>query len=97
MYATLCDDQHRRDHFLEGILAEFNRSRLLMAELLSSPFAERRPRMFKTLALREPPLKELHQAQVELLKSYRRDARQEDLSTLLLVTNAIASGLRTTG
>lgn len=97
MYATLCDDQHRRDQFLEGILAEFNRSRLLMAELLSSPFAERRPRMFKTLALREPPLKELHQAQVELLKSYRRDAKQEDLSTLLLVTNAIASGLRTTG
>jgi hypothetical protein len=60
-------------------------------------FSERRPRMFKTLSLREPPLADLHRRQVELLKEWRSGGAQGTLEELLLVTNAIAGGLRTTG
>jgi phosphoenolpyruvate carboxylase len=53
--------------------------------------------MFKTLSLREPPLADLHKRQVQLLREWRENTSQETLEELLLVTNAIAGGLRTTG
>jgi phosphoenolpyruvate carboxylase len=66
--------------------------------------AERRPRMAKTLSIREAPLRVLHHHQVSLLRSWRENlaaGRQSKadalLPDLLLSINAIASGLRTTG
>lgn len=97
MYATLCVDGSLREEFMRDIRAEFDRTRLLVADLLGGAFSERRPRMNKTLALREPPLRALHNYQVQLLRQWRESKDGEQLEHLLLVTNAIASGLRTTG
>jgi phosphoenolpyruvate carboxylase len=64
---------------------------------------ERRPRMVKTLRLREARLRVLHHRQIELLRRWRPLKAAEDeaahalLPQLLLSVNAIASGLRTTG
>jgi phosphoenolpyruvate carboxylase len=83
---------------MERILREYSRTRENLEALMSEPFADRRPRMHKTLALREPPLADLHRTQVMLLRQWRGDRGSETvLSQLLLVTNAIAGGLRTTG
>jgi phosphoenolpyruvate carboxylase len=97
LYASLCPDAEMRESFMNDILAEFRRSRELVALLLGGAFSERRPRMFKTLSLREPPLADLHRRQVQLLGEWRKGGGQETLEELLLVTNAIAGGLRTTG
>ncbi|NJM37891.1 MAG: phosphoenolpyruvate carboxylase [Akkermansiaceae bacterium] len=65
---------------------------------------DRRPRMAKTLEIRETPLRVLHQQQIVLLRDWREHLTQERtaeanslLPQLLLSINAIASGLRTTG
>jgi phosphoenolpyruvate carboxylase len=97
VYATLCEDGPLREVFMRDIRAEFERTRLLVADLLGGAFSERRPRMNKTLELREPPLRALHNSQVQLLRQWRGTKDGDQLEHLLLVTNAIASGLRTTG
>jgi phosphoenolpyruvate carboxylase len=97
LYGSLCGSEDLRERFMVPILEEFRQSRRLVAELLGGAFSERRPRMFKTLSLREPPLKDLHHRQVELLTLWRSSRSAEVLEELLLVTNAIAGGLRTTG
>jgi phosphoenolpyruvate carboxylase len=97
LYSSLCSDEQLRVSFMRDILSEFERSKVLVAQLLGGAFSERRPRMFKTLSLREPPLADLHARQVELLREWRGSASQATLEELLLVTNAIAGGLRTTG
>jgi phosphoenolpyruvate carboxylase len=97
LYASLCADVSLRESFMNDILSEFRRSRDLVADLLGGAFSERRPRMFKTLSLREPPLADLHCRQVQLLGEWRKGGAQDTLEELLLVTNAIAGGLRTTG
>ena len=97
LYSSLCLDAAIRESFMNDILAEFRRSRELVALLLGGAFSDRRPRMFKTLSLREPPLADLHHRQVQLLGQWRSGGSQETLEELLLVTNAIAGGLRTTG
>jgi phosphoenolpyruvate carboxylase len=97
MYASLCSDVENATLFMETIAGEFQQSRELVAELLAGSFAERRPRMSKTLSLREPPLRDLHATQVSLLRSWRASKDPQMLERLLLVTNAIAGGLRTTG
>jgi phosphoenolpyruvate carboxylase len=97
LYASLCSEVDIRESFMSDIVAEFRRSRELVAQLLGGAFSERRPRMFKTLSLREPPLADLHHRQIELLREWRSGGAHDILEELLLVTNAIAGGLRTTG
>ncbi|HVJ45710.1 MAG TPA: phosphoenolpyruvate carboxylase, partial [Luteolibacter sp.] len=66
--------------------------------------ADRRPRMAKTLDIREAPLRVLHHQQIDLLRQWRNHLAHDRqtkadalLPKLLLSINAIASGLRTTG
>jgi phosphoenolpyruvate carboxylase len=103
-YASLVADDALRERFMSIIVAEFERTRDLLAELLDGHMAERRPRMAKTLDIREAPLRVLHLQQIQLLKEWRgllAEGRDHDADTLfpklLLSINAIASGLRTTG
>ena len=103
-YATLVGDEAVRASFLDRILAEFDRTeRMLNAIFGGGPLPERRPRMVKTLKLRDARLRVLHQQQIELLTFWRplreTSATEADilLPQLLLNVNAIASGLRTTG
>ena len=103
-YSALVTDAALRRRFMDLVGAEFTRTRLLLAELFDGEMAARRPRMAKTLQIREAPLRVLHQRQIALLRTWRdllANQRQPEadalLPDLLLTINAIASGLRTTG
>lgn len=103
-YAGLVEDPKLRDQFLGEIIAEFDRTKSLLTELFDGDMSDRRPRMAKTLQIREAPLKVLHHQQIALLREWRghlaadRNAEADALlPKLLLSINAIASGLRTTG
>jgi phosphoenolpyruvate carboxylase len=85
--------------------AEFERTRSLLADLFDGEMFVRRPRMAKTLDIREAPLKVLHHRQIVLLRKWREllsAGRQHDADALLpdlllsINANANASGLRTT-
>jgi phosphoenolpyruvate carboxylase len=103
-YAELVDDADLRVRFLGQIVAEFERTRTALSKLFKGGMRDRRPRMAKTLEIREAPLRMLHHQQIALLREWRghlaADRRQQAdtlLPKLLLSINAIASGLRTTG
>lgn len=103
LYASLVTDPKVRDTILAIILNEFDATRSMMAEVFGGSLEVRRPRMLKTLALRDAGLRSLHIHQVELLSKWRASGAtttlQKDklLPQVLLSINAIASGLRTTG
>jgi len=105
-YAALCPDVELRERLLGVILAEYEKTRTLVHELFGRNFDSRRPRMEKTLAVREVPLRVLHDQQVSLLRNWREagspveaeDGRfNRDFLALQLTINAISSGLRETG
>ncbi len=103
-YAALVGNESLRERMLATILDEYQLTRDILAELLEGTMQERRPRMAKTLAIREAPLKILHHQQIALIREWRahlargRSKQAEDmLPGILLSINAIASGLRTTG
>lgn len=104
LYAGMVTDEAVRVKFMGLIGDEFTLTSTLLSELLGGKMADRRPRMSKTLDIREEPLKILHRQQVELLKEWRAlkdDQKEQEAEALfpkiLLSINAIASGLRTTG
>jgi len=103
-YAALVRDGELRESILGTILAEYQLTRDLLAEILQGTMEQRRPRMAKTLAIREAPLKVLHHQQIALIREWRGHladgkpaAAEQMLPDILLSINAIASGLRTTG
>jgi phosphoenolpyruvate carboxylase len=103
-YASLVPEADLRDRFLALILGEFERTRHLVSDLFKGDFAQRRPRMARTLEIREKPLFVLHMQQISLLREWRERLAGGDQSgaemlipDLLISVNAIASGLRTTG
>lgn len=103
-YAGLVPDEELRDRFLGIILDEFHRTRDAVKDLFAADFVTRRPRMARTLEIREEPLRMLHAQQVSLLREWRALVAKGDESgaeamipDLLISVNAISSGLRTTG
>ena len=98
-YADLVKDETLRDTFLGEVILERNLTEAMLSDLFVKPLTERRPRFWKTLQLRDIPLDALHKRQIELLRQLRAESEPcvEVRENLLLVINAIASGLRTTG
>lgn len=103
-YAELVENEAIRTRFLNTILAEYELTRDYLARLLQGTMEQRRPRMAKTLAIREAPLKVLHHQQIALLRKWREYLEdgnstnaEQLLPDILISINAIASGLRTTG
>jgi phosphoenolpyruvate carboxylase len=103
-YASLVPDEKLRNTFLGMILDEFHRTHEAVRSLFQGDFIDRRPRMARTLDIREEPLRVLHMQQVALLREWRsRLAAGDDagaemmIPDLLISVNAISSGLRTTG
>ena len=105
-YAALCPDQELAQRNLNIIMAEYDKTLKLVHDILGTGFQNRRPRMEKTLALREVPLAVLHNQQIDLLKKWRESGSPVELEdgrfdrsflALQLTINAIASGLRETG
>ena len=98
-YAGLVPDSGLRRRFLKRILEERALTRTHLDRIFAKPLPERRPRFWKTLQEREAPLSILHKRQIELLAETRAASQPpaKIIENLLLVINAIASGLRTTG
>lgn len=96
-YASLVPNEALRKQCMKEILNEHARTRKLLDETFQGPLSRRRPRFFKTLHARDHDLKMLHQRQIKLLQDWRREQKPEQLSELLVIVNAIASGQRTTG
>jgi phosphoenolpyruvate carboxylase len=103
-YAALVEDAALRTKFMDLIVAEFHRTRDMLTVLHDGKLDSRRPRMAKTLAIREAPLGVLHRQQIAILREWRglvadeKEAEAEAMfPKMLLSINAIASGLRTTG
>lgn len=103
-YASMVTDADLRDRFLGEITGEFHKTDEMLNLIFEKPMNQRRPRMSKTLDIREDPLRLLHLQQVRLIKRWRehREAEQTNeaeaiFPKLLLSINSIASGLRTTG
>jgi phosphoenolpyruvate carboxylase len=104
LYADLVAEEEIRERFLGIILAEYERTRIVLEDLFDGTFAARRPRLAYTLNIREEPLRVLHAQQVGLLRQWRAltaagqtEAAEAMMPDLLISINALASGLRTTG
>ena len=105
-YAALCEDGAIRDRMMSRVRTEYMLTRQQLEAFLGGDFATRRPRMCKTLALREQPLRLLHHQQIKLLQSWRAggsiledsdDHFDRTFLSLQLTVNAISTGLRETG
>ena len=104
MYAGLVEDQKVREDMLGMLLKELSLTREMMLELLGSPISQRRINHHLSTRLRAEALLPLHQEQVKLLKIWREEQRQGNVSRagqllndLLRSVNAIASAMGTTG
>jgi len=100
LYAGLVGDPSVHRDILPVILSEFDSTRHMMSLVFGGSIEQRRPRMLKTLALRDAGLRALHIHQVALLTEWRAASsplKERLLPRVLLSINAIASGLRTTG
>ena len=105
-YALLCEDESLRRRILEIVRAEFDLTRAQLAAFFRADFSTRRPRLCKTLSLREVPLRHLHEQQIFLLRRWRKAGRPVESKpgrydrtylALQLTINALSSGLRETG
>lgn len=98
-YAELVEESEIRERILKTILDEYDLTGKQLTKVFDRPLPKRRPRFWKTLQAREAPLQILHREQIRLLRQVRLAKNGEGhlMEVLLLVVNAIASGLRTTG
>ena len=95
-YCGLVEDTEVGDRFYSIVENELKRTKTHLTTLFSKPITERRPRYAKTLSLREQPLRNLHEHQIDLLREWRSNDSEELPRALALNISAIASGLRST-
>lgn len=103
-YAALVENPKVREDYYNRIAEEYRLTEDMIDDLFRRTRSERRPRMSRTLELREAGLLHLHRRQIQLLREWRSCRKTGDesgaerfLPSVLLCVNAIASGLRTTG
>ncbi len=103
-YTTLVSDKAIAETYLTKIVEEFHRTRKELENLYEQSLTERRPRMHAMIGFRSERLAPLHQLQISQLRTWRERKQAGDeegagemLQDMLLVVNAIASGLGTTG
>ncbi|MCH8557511.1 MAG: phosphoenolpyruvate carboxylase [Balneolia bacterium] len=103
-YCNLVADQAMADEYFSKINKEYELTRDMLEHLYGHKLDQRRPRMYQMIEFRSERLKPLHKVQIEQLKTWRelkKQGKDEEakamLPEMLLVLNAIASGLGTTG
>lgn len=103
-WAHMVDDRELGDRFYSKIVDEYEKTRDMLEMLYGHKLRERRPRMYEMIELRSKRLEPLHQLQIEQLKTWRKlknqgkDSKADNmLPDMLLVLNAISSGLGSTG
>ena len=103
-WADLVDDRDMADYYLETIVEEYHTTRDMLETLYGHGLRERRPRVYEMIELRSERLEPLHQLQIDQIKHWRalknqgkEDEAESMLPDMLLVLNAISSGLGSTG
>lgn len=104
-YGGLVEDEALRSRFLDPILEEYATTRAVLEELQCGGALEAlRPTLTRSIEMRSPAMRVLHHQQIRLIRDWRAAQRRGDeagaealLPRLLLLVNAIASGLGTTG
>ncbi|TVQ06061.1 MAG: phosphoenolpyruvate carboxylase [Balneolaceae bacterium] len=103
-YSALVDDTELASQYLSIITKEFFLTKNMLERLYGHKLSERRPRLYQMIDFRSERLKPLHELQIQQLRdwrSLRQNGRDEEaalmLPEMLLVLNAIAGGLGTTG
>lgn len=103
-YAALVEDPELAAHYLSIITKEFHLTKNMLERLYGHKLSDRRPRLYQMIEFRSERLKPLHELQIQQLREWRtlrRNGRDEEaahkLPEMLLVLNAIAGGLGTTG
>jgi phosphoenolpyruvate carboxylase len=96
-YAALVEDAGIRQTMLERIVEEHRRTEAVLDDIFGETLRQRRPRLFKTVAMRHHALLRLHREQIRQLAEWRSSGREDALEALLVTVNALAGGLRTTG
>lgn len=102
-YIDLVEDEAIRERFRKVLLDELKLARRHMEVMLSRPIEERRKNHYYSNLLRASLMRSLHDKQVALLKTWRKQRAEKDPETektqteLLLTINAISSAMRNTG
>lgn len=102
-YADLDDNEDERKLFLNKILTDHHNGFKMIEDLFDEPASSRRDHQYDNLKWRNDKLYILHQLHIKYLKIWRNlddDERLEKeklLNKLLNLTNALASGLKSTG
>lgn len=103
-WAGLVDDRDLADHYLSKIVDAYHRTSEMLEMLYGHNLRERRPRVYEMIDLRSKRLAPLHQLQIDqtstwraLKKQGKTDEAEAMLPNMLLVLNAISSGLGSTG
>ena len=104
LYATLISDPAVKADILPMILHEYRLTESLLAELLQTPFEQRRQNHYYSTRLRAVALDTIHKVQVQTLRMWRDNSETEEgnlkiqqNTTLLKSINAIANALGSTG
>lgn len=103
-WAGMVEDRDIADYYLDKIIDEYQKTCDVLETLYGHSLRERRPRMYKMMELRSKRLEPLHHLQIEQMKTWRKLKNEEEndkadamLPDMLLVLNAISSGLGSTG
>lgn len=103
-YSQLVPNESVRKRQLDRIVAEHRLCSAMLDDFFDAPRIQRRPRLVKTLDMREEGLRRLHARQIQLLSEWRKrlsEGKNTDADALfplvLMSINAIAGAERTTG
>ncbi|MEM7435198.1 MAG: phosphoenolpyruvate carboxylase [Myxococcota bacterium] len=102
-FSELVEDDNVRDEFMSMLLADHDEGLRQIADLFGAPAEVRRRSQLDNVRRRSAPLAHLHRMQLDHLTRWRAVEDKESpesarlLTRLLLLTNAIAGGLKSTG
>ncbi len=102
-YAGLDDNIERSKIFISKILKDFDNGFQMIEECLEAPATSRRTAQFDNLSCRSEKLNILHQLHIDYIKKWRAipevDSIEKEniLTQLLSIINALSSGLKNTG
>lgn len=103
-WAGMVENREMAEFYLEKIIDEYQKTQNMLEVLYGQKLRERRPRMYKMIEFRSKRLEPLHRLQIEQIKTWRKlknqgkdDEAEAMLPEMLLVLNAISSGLGSTG
>jgi phosphoenolpyruvate carboxylase len=103
-YSHLVSDESLATKYMDLISSEYHRTKEMLEILYGQPLNERRSRMYTMIEERSARMRPLHALQISQIREWRAlkaDGKEEEaarkLPEMLLVLNAIAGGMGSTG